>query len=189
MLDTVSLTGALSSRKMRLHSRGMMLVLSHLIEDAAAEVEDTILIATFQRFSFMLPQIERYQRFAPRLAHTYVVGLPDVQLPSIPNVTYLPFNSTSPLIHEWVVIGIGPQCCVGLFARDREISQPARRSRTFEGQWTTNQDIIESSYKTLFRALGDNPPPIHRDELATLAHNKGLQQRIGTRLHAHTRHL
>ncbi len=98
-LSHVSLTGALDQSRLRLQSRSTMLAISYVLEDQAAQFAGTTLIAAFQRFSFIMPQLSRYRRIAPQLEHVYLIGVPDVDVPALPNTTFLPIEPTWPLMH------------------------------------------------------------------------------------------
>lgn len=127
---SVRLTDAYSLDRLRLRSRQVMLRLSHAVEDVAATTSETVLIAAFQRFSLIQPQLARYQYLTQRFAHTYLIGLPDTPTPNLSNATFIPIEPTWPLLHEWVVLATGPACCAALFARDPEAQQPQIESPT-----------------------------------------------------------
>lgn len=186
-LADLSFTEMLDQRQMRLRSRRMMLVLSQLIEDHAASVPGTFLIATFQRYSLYQKQLRRYKRLARDCAQVFVMGLPDDEAPAIPKVEYLPLEATWPLIHEWVVIASGPACCVALFACDNELAQPERRSRNFRALWTTNTHLVDSAVATFYSAIGQRPPHIMHDSLATYHTTVALQQELPVRLRENLR--
>jgi len=162
-LATLSFTSSLNNHHLSLHSRSMMLHLSYLIEDYAASETDTLLIASFQRFSLYRRQIGRYRRLAPRCRHVYILGMPDEQPPEVANVTYIPIAATWPLMHEWVVIASGPTCGIALCARDQQQLQPAHRSEHFQALWTTSVPLIDHAVASFFMAIGQSPPVIDRD--------------------------
>lgn len=193
LVEPVSTTSAIAGfsfstyvdeRRRTIHSRRLMLALSRVIEDTAATLPGTTVIAAFQRFSFVAPQVARYTRLTPHLAGAYLLGMPDAQPPSWPNATLVPLDPSWPLIHEWVVIAIGPACCVGLFAQDPAASQPAQRTRQFTGCWTTDGEVLDAAWDGFFRALGQPRAPVQRDSRAVLATSQRLQQQLRAQVRA-----
>jgi DICT domain-containing protein len=168
-LATLSLTGGLAAAQLRLHSRRMMIALSHAIEEhAAASGPETVLVAAFQRLSLLRPEAERYARLAPRLAQVIALGFPDVTPEPIPGVTVLPLEPAWPLVQEWCVIASGPACCAALLSRDAEGFRPDRRSRQFRGRWTTEPAEVDLALRQLFAAIGQPHPSLQRDRRASL---------------------
>jgi DICT domain-containing protein len=181
-LAAFSFTAALGAQRMTLHSRQIMLALSYAIEDIAASVQDTTLIAAFQRLSFVRPQLARYTALTPQLAHTYILGLPDAALPALPHTTMLPLEETWPMLHQWVVLATGPACCVGLFAQDADADQPAQRSRHYQGCWTTDATLVDAAEESFLKAIGQPYRPQQRDARALQEATRRVQQAIATRL-------
>jgi len=171
-------------RRRTIHSRRLMLALSRVIEDAAASAPGTTLIAAFQRFAFAIPQAPRYARLTPHLAETYLLGLADAQLPGWPNTTLVPIEPSWPLLHEWVVLAIGPACCVGLFAQDPAARQPAERTQQFTGCWTTDPEVLDAAWDGFFRALGQPRAAVQRDSRAVRVTNQRLQQQLRAQVRA-----
>jgi DICT domain-containing protein len=174
-LDTFTFTTNLSPRQMSLHSRSAMLALSYIIEDTAARIPGTTLIAAFQRWALLRPQMERYARLTPDLAHTYIAGIADTPAPEFPKTTMLALSEDAPLIHEWVVIASGPRIAAALVARDRETCQPASRARSFAGLWTTDPALVDRLAGEFFTALGEQYPAPQRENVASIAVARELQ--------------
>jgi DICT domain-containing protein len=181
-LAAFSFTAALTTQRRVLHSRQVMLALSYAIEEIAADVPDTTLIVAFQRLSFVRPQLKRYVTLTPQLAHTYILGLPDTVLPALPRTTVIPLEATWPMLREWVVLAIGPACCVGLFAQDIDADQPAQRSRHFQGCWTTDVTVVDAAEAAFSTALGQPCLSQQRDQRALQRTTRRVQQTIATRL-------
>lgn len=170
------------ARQTVLRSRSTMLILSYLLEELAAAYPHTTLIATFQRMAFFRPQISRYTTLTPKITSTFVIGLPDTQLPVLPGVSYIPVQEAWPLYYEWAVIVSGPACAAALVARDREEPPARRRSRSFEGLWTTEAAQIDRVVAQFYHALGQSIPQFIRDQQATYRNTVALQQAIAARL-------
>lgn len=178
-LAAISFTGDLLPAQLRLHSRGAMIALSHGIEEQAAESgPETVLIATFQRLSLLRPEAGRYARLAPRLAHVFAIGVPDVQLDPIPGVTVLPIEPGWPLAQEWVVIASGPRCCAALLSRDAEGFRLDRRSRRFAGRWTTEPAEVDRALQQFYGAVGLPVPAVQRESLASYQTAEAIRKAI-----------
>jgi DICT domain-containing protein len=166
-LSQFSFDALIDQRQRTIHSRRLMLALSYVIEDTAGSAPSTTLIASFQRYSLARPQLERYTQITAQLDHTYIIGVPDADLPALPRTTLLPISQDSSLMHEWVVLAIGPTCHVGLVARDLTAQQPAQRSHQFQGSWTTDPVVLSTVWAAFFTALGQPQPPVAYDTRAS----------------------
>lgn len=181
-LQSLSLSAALPADQLRLHSRSMMLTISFAIEDlAGASGPHTVLIATFQRLSLFQPQLERYARIAPRVAQVFVLGVPDVAPPPIPNLTVLPIAASWPLAQEWAVIASGPGCCAALITRDAEGFRPDQRSRRFAGRWSADRREVAAALARFYAALGQAPPAAPSDERASLRSSAAIRAALARR--------
>jgi DICT domain-containing protein len=155
-----------------------MIDLSYAIEDHAATQPEVTLIACFQRLTLFRPQIPRYQAIAERLANTYVLGVPDVSLSAPPGITVLSLAQEWPLVQEWCVIASGPTCAVALLARDYDGFRPDRRSKQFEGCWTTDTAIVDQLLIAFHRACGRPGPSLARDARALLESTRAIQRAL-----------
>lgn len=182
-LAELSFVEAAGSPGRALHSRSVMIALSHLIEDhAAAAGEGTILIATFQALSRFRRQLARYVAIAPRLGGAYVVGVPDVAVAAAAGVTVVPIEPGWPLVNEWVVLASGPSFCGGLIARDDSGYTPGRPSHQFLGRWTTEPSVVDTCIAAFFRAYGLDIPRITHDSRAILDSSRELLAELQQRL-------
>ena len=181
-LPTFAFAADLPVSLLRLHSRRMMLTLSYAIEEhAAASGPQTILIAAFQRLSLYRPQIERYARLAPQLAQVFVLGLPDISPPPIPNVTVLSIEASWPLAQEWAVIACGPACSAALISRDTEGFRPDRRSLRFAGRWSTDRREVTGVIRRFYATLEQSPPLLQPDERASLRSGAAIREALTRR--------
>lgn len=182
-IERLSLVDGLDSKRFRLHSRRTMIALSHVIEEqAVAGGAQTVLIAAFQRLSLYAVEAPRYRMIAPHFAQIYVFGVPDVEVPDVPNVRIVPLEPSWPLVQEWSVIASGPRVAVGLLARDVEGFDPGRRSRSFEGQFTTDAALLDAAVASLCAALTLPAPAFERDHQATFQNTKLVQRELAARL-------
>ncbi|MBO9327300.1 MAG: histidine kinase [Roseiflexus sp.] len=181
-LDRFSFASFVEEQRKTLHSRSMMLALSFLIEDYAAQSPGTHLIVAFQRFSNYRRQIRRYRNIVPRLVQAFVMGFPDETPPELPNVTLVALEADWPLVHEWIVIAWGPMCAAALVAHDEEQCAPHRVSRRFQAVWTTSVAQIEPMVTAFYRAVGQSTPVFTRDLLAMQRTTVAMQKELTARL-------
>lgn len=168
-LATLTLVGDLAPAQLRIHSRTTMIALSHAIEEqAAASGPETVLVATFQRFSLLRPEAPRYAKLAPSLAQVFALGVPDILPDPIPGVTVLPLDTGWPLVQEWCVIASGPRCCAALLSRDVDGFRLDQRSHHFMGRWTTDAAEVDAVLQRFFQSLGQQPPAVRRERNASL---------------------
>jgi len=181
-LDRFSFASFVEEQRKTLHSRSMMLALSFLIEDYAAQSPGTHLIVAFQRFSNYRRQIRRYRNIVPRLVQAFVMGFPDETPPELPNVTLVALEADWPLVHEWIVIAWGPMCAAALVAHDEEQCAPHRVSRRFQAVWTTSVAQIEPMVTAFYRAVGQSTLVFTRDLLAMQRTTVAMQKELTARL-------
>lgn len=123
------------------HRRTMNLI-SYEIENAT--LIDGVrgrIFSSFQRMSSFIPQIPRYTQLAAKAESVYVFGVPDVQVPAIPNLRYIPLPADAQLTREWFVILEAPNYHSVLATE--ELTEPNTRDheRMFHGVWTFNAEI------------------------------------------------
>ncbi len=124
-----------------------MIEISHLIEDAIVHspgVAETHV--SFQYFSRIKDQQERYVRVAHAANGMWLYGVPDVPLPDFERTVAVDTTGT-PLEHYWFVIGYGPGFAMCLLAEEQN---PAERlpgePRMYEGFYTFDPNF---TYKVL----------------------------------------
>lgn len=114
-----------------------MIEISHMIEDlvtsnpSASETH-----VSFQYFSRLAPQMDRYKLVAQTSKGLWLYGVPDAELPELPNTTCVDTSGT-PLEHYWYVIAYGPGISATLLAEE---ATPENRlpgePRMYEGFYT-----------------------------------------------------
>lgn len=124
------------------HRRTMSLV-SYEIENAT--LLDNVrgrIFASFQVMSKFLPQVERYKRIAAKSESVYVFGVPDVQPPIIPNITYVDLKPTDQLAKEWFLISYGRDYYSALATEEQSQLSDPDHLRVFEGIWTFDLALV-----------------------------------------------
>jgi DICT domain-containing protein len=118
-----------------------MIEISHMIEGlviANAGVSATHV--SFQYFTRLPPQLDRYKLVAQASRVLWLYGVPDATLPVLPNTTYINTTDT-PLVNYWYVVAYGPGLSATLLAEE---VTPAERlpgePRMYEGFYTFEAD-------------------------------------------------
>ncbi|NWG05873.1 MAG: hypothetical protein HXY35_04195 [Chloroflexi bacterium] len=146
-----------------------MTEISHMIEGlitASPGVSDSHV--SFQYFSSRLsPQIDRYKLVAQSSRGLWLYGVPDAQLPELPNTTYVDTSGT-PLENYWYVIAYGPGISATLLAE--EITPEERlpgEPRMYEGFYTFEADTTYQVLTVLHQLFPEKVPTPTMPELMT----------------------
>lgn len=119
-----------------------MVEISHLIEDAiiaSPGVSDTHV--SFQYFSRVADQAERYTRVAQASMGLWLYGVPDAPLPEFTRTVAVDTTGT-PLEHYWFVIAYGPGIHMTLLAEEvKSIDRLPGEPRMYEGFYTFDQNF------------------------------------------------
>lgn len=134
-----------------------MEAISHVIEDQALNIGGSFSFYTgFQKFSHMMPQIDRYKKLSKTGNSINIFGIPDSQ-PWLegPNLHAIildkvPSPEEPSLAHNWFVVLNNPKF-VSMALVANELPRPKNTVRgatrlfyrNFEGFWTYNQAIID----------------------------------------------
>ena len=133
-----------------LRDRPTMTRISYTIEDATRKNQAyNRIFAGFQRYSRVVPQLHRYREIARYAESIYIFGVPDVDLPAIENVLYVPLSKTDRLAHEWFVISSGADFSSALCSTERSHIDDPDNQRRFEGLWTFDTAMVEILQKWL----------------------------------------
>lgn len=123
--------------------RRTMSVISHEIEDATLiDYAKTTVFSSFQYMSKFLPQINRYTRLAQVADSVYVFGVPDVELPAIPNITYVPLSEDDQLTKEWFLVSFGERYYSALATEELSKFSDPDPLRQFKGVWTFDYGLV-----------------------------------------------
>lgn len=141
-----------------LRDRATMSRISYTIEDMTRiDGAPNRIFAGFQRFSKVLPQVERYRQIAHRAESVYIFGAPDVDLPVIERVTYVPLKTSDTLSREWFVISTGADFTSALCSVELSQIDDPDHHRHFEGLWTFDAGMVDILQNWLGSAV-DAPP-------------------------------
>lgn len=142
----------------------------------------TRLFVGFQKFSFFLPRADRYRQLARICRDAWVFGLPDVDPPAIPGLTYVPLTEAHALTREWIVVVDSSHLSSALVAEDLSGFATPNPQRRFRGVWTFDEAVVSELQKTLTRALALSPldrvEGAPRDRRAHLRHVERLADRL-----------
>lgn len=119
-----------------------MTEISHLIEDAimaSPGTSDTHV--SFQYFSRVADQAERYARVAQASTGLWLYGVPDAPLPEFARLVAVNTMGT-PLEHYWFVIAYGPGIHMTLLAEEiNPVDRLPGEPRMYEGFYTFDQNF------------------------------------------------
>ncbi len=145
--------------------RGALKTISYQIENAViAGGVYTRMFAGFQKFSYFLPRIDRYRELARIADGIWIFGIPDVDLPYVQGVNYVPLRETDRLVSEWFVVVDSPEYFTALTAQDLSGFEVLPSKRRFRGVWTFEDTLVNYLQETLSQAL-QLPPLKLVDEL------------------------
>lgn len=143
-LSVWGLVGRVQQKSLTLYQRRTMNIISHAIEDTTlVDQVPTRIYAGFQRMSKFLPQVKRYTRMASAAQQIFIFGVPDVELPELPNVTYVFLERDSVLAREWFLIARGEHYASALVTQEKTRFDDPDHLRKFEGIWTFEVNIID----------------------------------------------
>lgn len=158
------LVGQIKSQTLLQHRRTMSLV-SYQIENATIKHgARSRIFAGFQRMSKFIRQIARYNQLALNAEFIYVFGIPDISLPAIPNVTYVPLKPTDQLAREWFLVSYAPDYFSALATEEiTHIDDPDER-RIFRGVWTYELPMVSILHDWLSNTVGAPPAKFTSDQ-------------------------
>lgn len=151
-----------SNISMVISRRQTMSKVSYIIEESTrTDGVDNIIFASFQYMSKFIPQIHRYQGIAKNAKHVYVFGVPDVKVPAIDNVTYVPISPDDKLAKEWFVVSHGADFSTALVTEELSNFHDPDDQRQFNGFWIFNDGIIPILYEWLLNVVGNRAEDHH----------------------------
>jgi len=149
-----------------LNHRRTMNVISYAIEDISVVDEvQTRVFAGFQRMSRFLPQVERYTKLAAVAESVYIFGIPDVEVPQIPNLTYIPISKHDRLSREWFLVSYGRDFHSTLATEEISHIDDDDDERVFKGIWTFDLGLNTILENWLTRVVDANPLGINEADL------------------------
>lgn len=164
-----------------LHQRAAMLVMSFEIEEhfQAAAAPGT-LFSGFQQFSKFIHHADWYRQIAEKGHRVIVFGIPDVEPPAIPGISYVHLTNNHALAREWFVIANTKEYYSALVAEELTEFSPDAGTLTdnheqFHGIWTFDEQLVSDLSMALHEALGlkrlphNSEPRDYRHQLSAVA--------------------
>jgi len=143
-----------------------MIEISHMIEGLVTATPNTAWThVSFQYFTRLPPQMERYKLVAQSSNALWLYGVPDATLPVLPNTIYVNTSDT-PLVNYWYVIAYGPGISATLLAE--EITPEERlpgEPRMYEGFYTFETDTTYQVLTVLHQLFPSHVPSPTAPEL------------------------
>ena len=171
-----------------LQDRKTMNVISYEIENATIiDQAKTRIFSSFQRMSRFLPQVKRYEKLAKNAESIYVFGIPDVKVPEIENITYIPIEPHFQLAKEWFLVSFGKPFASALATQELSHIDDPDNTRQFRGVWTFDPGMVAILEEWLTRIVDaesqlvaeDDVDLTNKDKLVANIYNR-MMRRIGT---------
>jgi DICT domain-containing protein len=183
-LSVYALAARVADSSMMINHRRTMTFISYEIENAVLkDGARARVFSGFQKMSFFLPQVKRYQRLAQRAESVYVFGVPDVAVPRIPNVTYVMISPRDQLAREWFLLADAPDYASILATEELTSWDSPDDQRMFKGVWSFDENIVTIVQEWLSSLVDARPlGEYKRDPRAQLAYMQRTTMRIASRL-------
>jgi hypothetical protein len=138
--------------------RQTMQLISSTLENATIQDKArTRIFAGFQRMGKFVRRLARYHELSFKAELVYVFGVPDVTVPKIPNVIYVPLKPTDQLAKEWFLVSYGPEYWSALATQEITSIDDPDALRRFDGYWTFDHTLIAKLHDQLAGVVGAPP--------------------------------
>jgi len=131
-----------------------------------AEALPARVFAGFQKWSLALPVVRRYARLARTARGVWVFGLPDVEPPATPGLTWVSLTERHALAREWFVVVDAERYFAALAAEDLTGFDVSDERRRFQAVWSFDDAVVRDLAGRLAGALGLAPEPAARADHA-----------------------
>lgn len=163
-----------------LNHRKTMTLISYEVENATLiDGAHTIIFSGFQRFSRFLPQLERYRQLAHQAQKVYVFGVPDVPVPAIPNIYFVPLQPSHQLAKEWFVVSYGADYYSALATEELTNVNHSDSLRIFQGVWTFDREMVSIIFEWLCREVNDQSALMEEVTYRKQTHIRLISNSIG----------
>lgn len=185
-LSVFHLSERVQKQSTTLNHRRTMNIISYEIENVTLlDNAHTRIFSSFQRMSRFIPQVERYRKLAQKAEAIYVFGIPDVEVPPIENLTYIPLTQDDQLAREWFIVNYGRDYATMLSTEEQSRFSDPDAQRVFRGLWTFQPTLTSIIAEWLTRVVNGTPLTTNDDN-----HNadsqfkliKSINQRLEARL-------
>lgn len=185
-LSVYHLTDRVQKQSTTLNHRRTMNIISYEIENATLiDGARTRIFSSFQRMSRFIPQIDRYTRLAQKAEMIYVFGIPDVEVPQIENVTYVPLTADDQLAREWFIVSYGRGYATMLSTEEQSRFTDRDNERVFRGLWTFQPTLTSIIAEWLTRVVNAAPMDFnedHHDAVKQQQYIEAIKRRLDARL-------
>lgn len=149
-----------------LQDRKTMNVISYEIENATIiDHAKTRIFSSFQRMSRFLPQVKRYEKLAQNAEAIYVFGIPDVKVPDVENITYIPIEPHFQLAKEWFLVSFGRPFASALATQELTHIDDPDNTRQFRGVWTFDVGMVAILEEWLTRIVDAEPQWVTEEDV------------------------
>ncbi len=136
-----------------------MILISHMIEDAAAQSQRPVqLHVCFQYLSRLQDQYERYSGLTPKLEGLWLYAVSDDRLPNWKKMTFIDLAG-HPFVDYWFVIAYGAGVSMTLLAEEKKTELRQKiTERVYEGLYTFDEQIAYKVLSLLHMNFPDKVP-------------------------------
>lgn len=136
-----------------------MILISHMIEDAAAQSQRPVqLHVCFQYLSRLQDQYDRYSGLTPKLEGLWLYAVSDDRLPNWKKTTFIDLTG-HPFVDYWFVIAYGAGVSMTLLAEEKKTELRQKiTERVYEGLYTFDEQIAYKVLSLLHMNFPDKVP-------------------------------
>ena len=164
--------------------RGLQHVTRDIENTILAEALPARVFAGFQKWSFVLPVLHRYTRLARIARGVWVFGLPDVDPPAVPGLTWVSLHERHALAQEWFLLADSGRYFATLAAQALSGFDVPVERRRFRAVWSFDDALLRELTGRLGGLLGlpAEPTGEPRDYAGQLAQVDAVMSRLVTLL-------
>ncbi|MFN3309553.1 MAG: DICT sensory domain-containing protein [Anaerolineales bacterium] len=136
-----------------------MVLISHMIEDAAAQsMRPVQLHVCFQYLSRLQDQYERYSGLTSKLEGLWLYAVSDDRLPNWKKTTFIDLSG-HPFVDYWFIIAYGAGVSMTLLAEEKKTELRQKiTERVYEGLYTFDEQIAYKVLSLLHMNFPDKVP-------------------------------
>jgi signal transduction histidine kinase len=187
-LSLFGLARASRERQLFVNDRpGLTRIAQEMEEAVLAERLPARIFVGFQKWSFARPVVARYAELAKHARGVWLFGLPDVEPPALPGITWVALSERHALVREWFVVVDAASYFAVLAADALDGFDVAPARRRFQAVWSFDATLVHDLGARLVALLGLAPEavPAPREHAAQLARVgvtvSGLLRELGER--------
>ena len=155
-----SLLKLLPDRRLQMYFKSSLKAVSRAIEDQAlTDLNETLVIASFQRERFYNQEIQRYKRIGNKTNHLYILASPEKDFKTgSDEYETIAFDKNDELYNEWHLVVIGKDFGSCLICREKHprkenLEVIMDNARRFDGICNFEKYVAQQAAKLLFERI------------------------------------